>query len=59
MLRAVNIAHDAGVFAILVHSLSEEAKKFYLSRGFIESPVQSMTLMMTLETVRSILSEPD
>ena len=57
MLRAVNIAHDAGVFAILVHSLSEEAKKFYLSRGFVESPLQPMTLMMTLETVRSILSE--
>lgn len=57
MLRAVNIAHDAGVFAILVHSLSDEAKKFYLSRGFVESPLQPMTLIMTLETVRSILSE--
>ncbi len=59
MLRAVNIAHDAGIFAILVHSLSDEARKFYLSRGFVESPLQPMTLMMTLETVRSILSESD
>lgn len=57
MLRAVSVAHDAWISAILVHALSDEAKKFYLSRGFIESPIQSMTLMMTLATVRSILSE--
>ncbi len=57
MLRAVNIAHDAGVFAILVHALSEEAKQFYLSRGFVESPLQPMTLMMTLETIRSVLMQ--
>ena len=57
MLRAVHVSGDAGVFAILVHALSERAKRFYLSRGFVEFPLQSMTLMMTLETVRSILAE--
>lgn len=57
MIRAVSVAGDAGVFAILIHALSEQAKRFYLSRGFVESPLQPMTLMMTLETVRSILSE--
>ncbi len=59
MLRAVHIAGDTGVFAILVHALSEQAKRFYLSRGFVESPLQPMTLMMTLATVRTILAEPD
>lgn len=59
MLRAVHVARDAGVFAILLHALSDQAKRFYLSRGFVESPLQSMTLMMTLATVRSILTEPD
>jgi GNAT superfamily N-acetyltransferase len=58
MIRAVSVAGDAGVFAILVHSLSDQAKRFYISRGFVESPLQSMTLIMTLETVRSILVEP-
>lgn len=58
MLRAVNVSKDTGVFAILVHALSEPAKQFYLSRGFVESPLQPMTLMMTLETIRSILAEP-
>ena len=57
MIRTVSVASDAGIFAILVHSLSEQAKRFYLSRGFVESPLQPMTLMMTLETVRSILTE--
>jgi GNAT superfamily N-acetyltransferase len=59
LMRAVNVAGDAGVFAILVHALSDQAKRFYLSRGFVESPFQPMTLLMTLETVRSILAEPD
>ncbi len=59
MIRAVSVARVARVFAILVHALSERAKRFYLSRGFVESPLQPMTLIMTLETVRSILPEPD
>ena len=59
MIRAVSVAGDAGVFALLVHALSEPARRFYLSRGFVESPLRPMTLMMTLETVRSILAEPD
>ncbi|TAK62372.1 GNAT family N-acetyltransferase [Methylobacter sp.] len=59
MLRAVNVAADAGVFAILVHALSDQAKQFYLSRGFVESPLQPMTLFMTIETIRSILAEAD
>ncbi|MCF7987686.1 MAG: GNAT family N-acetyltransferase [Methylovulum sp.] len=58
MLRAVNVSGDAGVFALLVHALSDPAKQFYLSRGFVESPLQPMTLFMTLETVRAILAEP-
>ncbi|TAN69938.1 MAG: N-acetyltransferase [Methylobacter sp.] len=59
MLRAVNVAGDAGVFALLVHALSDQAKQFYLSRGFVESPLQPMTLFMTIETIRLILAEAD
>lgn len=57
MLRAVNVAKEAGVFVVLLHALTEKAKRFYLSRGFVESPVQLMTLMTTLETIRLILLE--
>jgi GNAT superfamily N-acetyltransferase len=59
ILRAVHVGRDAGVFAILVHALSEQAKRFYLSRGFVDSPLQPMMLLMTLATARAILAEPD
>jgi hypothetical protein len=59
MIRAVNVSGDAGVFALMVHALSQQARRFYLSRGFVESPLQPMTLMMTLATLRSILAEPN
>lgn len=57
LLRAVNVANEAGVFAVLVHALSEQAKRYYLSRGFVQSPIQPMTLMITIDTVRAILAE--
>jgi GNAT superfamily N-acetyltransferase len=57
MLRAVTIAADAGVFAILVHALSPQAKQFYISRGFVSSPIQPLTLFTTIETIRLILNE--
>lgn len=59
MIRSVNIAQDAGVFAILIHSLSDKAKQFYISRSFVESPLQPMTLFMTLATICTILVEED
>lgn len=59
MMRAVNISENAGVFAMLLHALTDQAKQFYLSRGFVQSPLQPMTLMMTIETIRSILVESD
>ncbi len=49
--RAIEAANIAGVTALLVHALSEQAKRFYLSRGFIESPVKPMTSCLMLATV--------
>ena len=59
MLRSVAVANEAGICAILVHAISDPARQFYLSRGFVASPLQPMTVMMTLETIRRILAEPD
>lgn len=58
LLRSVHIAEDAGVYALLLHAISEPAKQFYLSRGFVESPLKPMTLLMTLQTARQVLNEP-
>lgn len=51
LLRALQASTIAGVAALLVHALSEPAKRFYLSRGFLESPVNPMTLCVMLATV--------
>jgi len=34
--------------ALLVHALDKQAKTFYLGHGFIESPIEPMTLMLSL-----------
>ena len=57
LIRSVAVGRDAGVAVILLHALSDAARQFYLSRGFVVSPLQPMTLMMTLETVRAVLLE--
>lgn len=55
--RTVQAADIAGVTALLVHVISEQARRFYLSRGFIESPVKPMTLCLMLATVQQALRE--
>ena len=59
MLRTLSISHETGVALIFVHALHDQAKQFYLSRGFVQSPLQPMTLMMTVATVQMIVVEPD
>ena len=56
--RAMQASDIAGVTALLVHALSEQARRFYLSRGFMESPVKPMTLCLMLATVDQALREP-
>jgi GNAT superfamily N-acetyltransferase len=48
VLRTLQAAEIAGVRAILVHAISERARKFYEDCGFIASPMDPMTLMITV-----------
>lgn len=57
LTRTLQASEIAGVAALLVHALSEEAKRFYRSRGFVESPVKPMTLCLILESARKALRE--
>ena len=50
--RVVNAADVIGIRGILVHAISEEAKVFYLHLGFEPSPIEPMTLMVTLADLR-------
>ncbi|MGH7873597.1 MAG: GNAT family N-acetyltransferase [Candidatus Binatia bacterium] len=49
ILRILQAADIIGVRAILVHALSEEAKRFYEECGFAASPIDPLTLMITLQ----------
>ena len=49
VLRTLGAAGTIGVRAILVHAISEDAKLFYERHGFRASPVEPMTLMITIE----------
>jgi len=49
LLRTLSVSQQAGVKALLVHTLSEDAKTFYLRNGFLESPLDPMTLIISLQ----------
>ncbi len=49
ILRTLSVSQQAGVKALLVHTLSEDAKQFYLRNGFQESPLDPMTLIISLQ----------
>jgi GNAT superfamily N-acetyltransferase len=49
VLRSLSVSQHAGVRALLVHALSDDAKRFYVHNGFIESPIDPMTLVLSLK----------
>ena len=59
VLRTLQAADIIGVRAILVHALSEQAKRFYQERGFAPSPMNPMTLMVTIsEAIIALRKKP-
>lgn len=46
--RTIQAAQYAGMRALIVHALSEDARLFYLRHGFQESPLNQYTLMLSL-----------
>ncbi len=52
-LRVIYAAEAIGIRGILVHAISDEAKRFYLALGFAQSPLEPMTLMITLADLRA------
>jgi GNAT superfamily N-acetyltransferase len=56
ILRTLQAAELGGIRAILVHAISAEAKRFYERHGFVESPVDPMTLMITVADAKRALA---
>ena len=55
VLRIVGAAETVGARAILVHAISPDAKAFYEHHGFRASPVEPMTLMITVEEAQRMM----
>ncbi len=55
ILRVLQAAEIAGIKAIIVHAISEDARQYYLRHGFQESPINPMTLCLLLETARKAI----
>lgn len=55
-LRVSHAADAIGIRGMVVHALSEEAKGFYLRLGLDESPVDPMTLRVTMSDLKAAVS---
>ena len=54
-LRVIHAAEAIGIRGLLVHALSEQAKDFYLRLGLTPSPLEPMTLMVTVADLKAAL----
>lgn len=55
VIRTLQAAEIAGIRAILVHALSQNAKRFYERRGFAPSATELLTLMITVQDAKASL----
>jgi GNAT superfamily N-acetyltransferase len=55
-LRVVQAADIIGVRGMLVQAISEDAKAFYEALGMVVSPLDPMTLMVTVADLRTSLT---
>jgi predicted N-acetyltransferase YhbS len=51
--RLVNAAEAIGIRGVIVHAISDDAVAFYRRLGFDASPLEPMTLMVTLADLRA------
>lgn len=58
LLRTLAAAEIAGIRAVLLHAMSEDAKRFYKRFGFYECPVDPMMMMITLQEVEKNFKFP-
>jgi len=54
--RVAQAADTIGIRGIVVHAVSEEARRFYVALGFDPCPAETMTLVVTLKDIRATLT---
>jgi len=48
ILRALNAANDIAARVLLCHAIDDAARGFYIRHGFLQSPVEELTVMLDL-----------
>lgn len=56
LLRSLAVSESVGVRAVLVHALTNDAKNFYIKHGFAESPLDNLTLMLSISNIKSAIA---
>jgi GNAT superfamily N-acetyltransferase len=56
LLRTLQVAAEAGIRAVLLHAMTAEAKRFYQRAGFQDSPLDPMTMMITIADIQKALA---
>lgn len=51
LLKAIEVGERVGVRLVLTHAKDEEARRFYEHYGFVESPIDALTMMLVLPEV--------
>jgi GNAT superfamily N-acetyltransferase len=60
ILRTLQAAEIVGIRAILVHAISDHARRFYEASGFVAAPLDPMMLMITIdEAARAVAGTGD
>ena len=54
-LRVCAAADSIGIRGIVVHAISEDARRFYIALGFDPCPADTMTLVVTLADARTAI----
>lgn len=57
ILRTAQAAAIIGMRGLLVHALTQAAKRFYENNGFLESPSNPMTLLVALKDAMAAFAE--
>ncbi len=55
LFRTIQVSEIAGVKALLVHAISEEAIAFYEQWGFVSSPFNPRTLFLSIKQAKELI----
>jgi GNAT superfamily N-acetyltransferase len=48
VLRTLRLSEEMGIRALLCHAISQEARNFHTHHGFVESPIEPITMMLNI-----------